>query len=252
MALQTINVGNFANDGTGDDLRTAFQKVNQNFEEVDLIGGQNNTISNIGDGVGLYKEKIGVDLRLKTLKAGTNVTLVASPTTVTINSNYFAFTSISTDTGNITADVQNESINILGGTGISTSVSGNNIIIEGTDYSFSDDTNPTLGGNLNLNGFDIVGDPGTNITAGTFTGNILGNVSGNVFGNLVGNVVGNLTGLVHGIDVRELSNELNTFDFGRFIHQPNSLLDWIATEYSFDFGSINGPAIYNVDMGTII
>ena len=31
MALQTINVGNFANDGTGDDLRTAFIKVNQNF-----------------------------------------------------------------------------------------------------------------------------------------------------------------------------------------------------------------------------
>ena len=31
MAIQTINVGNLANDGTGDDLREAFIKVNQNF-----------------------------------------------------------------------------------------------------------------------------------------------------------------------------------------------------------------------------
>lgn len=34
MAKQTINVGTTANDGTGDPLRTAFTKVNQNFTEV--------------------------------------------------------------------------------------------------------------------------------------------------------------------------------------------------------------------------
>ena len=28
MAIQTINIGNVVNDGLGDDLRTAFQKVN--------------------------------------------------------------------------------------------------------------------------------------------------------------------------------------------------------------------------------
>jgi len=28
MAIQTINIGNIANDGTGDDLREAFIKVN--------------------------------------------------------------------------------------------------------------------------------------------------------------------------------------------------------------------------------
>jgi hypothetical protein len=35
MAIQTINVGNIPNDGTGDDLREAFVKVNQNFTDVD-------------------------------------------------------------------------------------------------------------------------------------------------------------------------------------------------------------------------
>lgn len=39
MAKQTINLGSNANDGSGDAARTAFNKVNQNFEEVyDALG----------------------------------------------------------------------------------------------------------------------------------------------------------------------------------------------------------------------
>jgi len=34
MAKQTVNIGTTANDGTGDPLRTAFTKLNQNFDEV--------------------------------------------------------------------------------------------------------------------------------------------------------------------------------------------------------------------------
>ena len=34
MAQQTINIGTSANDGTGDPLRTAFDKVNDNFTEL--------------------------------------------------------------------------------------------------------------------------------------------------------------------------------------------------------------------------
>jgi len=34
MAQQTVNIGTSANDGTGDPLRTAFDKVNDNFNEV--------------------------------------------------------------------------------------------------------------------------------------------------------------------------------------------------------------------------
>ena len=32
--LEPINLGVFANDGTGDDLRTAFEKVNANFSDI--------------------------------------------------------------------------------------------------------------------------------------------------------------------------------------------------------------------------
>ena len=34
MAKQTVNLGSSANDGTGDPLRTAFDKINDNFDEV--------------------------------------------------------------------------------------------------------------------------------------------------------------------------------------------------------------------------
>lgn len=33
MAIQLINIGSYANDSTGDDLRTAFAKVNANFAQ---------------------------------------------------------------------------------------------------------------------------------------------------------------------------------------------------------------------------
>lgn len=46
--------------------------------------GEANTASNIGAGQGLYVGKTGVDLRFKTLVAGTNVTLTPATDTVTI------------------------------------------------------------------------------------------------------------------------------------------------------------------------
>jgi hypothetical protein len=47
MAQQVINIGGTANDGTGDPLRTAFTKANQNFSELYAKGaaGSNLDIS---------------------------------------------------------------------------------------------------------------------------------------------------------------------------------------------------------------
>lgn len=33
MAIQIINVGSYTNDGSGDDLRTAINKINDNFSQ---------------------------------------------------------------------------------------------------------------------------------------------------------------------------------------------------------------------------
>ena len=44
MARQTLNRGTVANDGTGDTLRTAAQKINENFTELyTAIGGDSAT-----------------------------------------------------------------------------------------------------------------------------------------------------------------------------------------------------------------
>jgi len=70
--IQTINVGNLVNDGLGDDLRTAFLKVNANF--ASLNSELTTTASNIGTtGVGIFKEKVGADLQFKKLVAGTKM-----------------------------------------------------------------------------------------------------------------------------------------------------------------------------------
>ncbi len=48
-------------------------------------GGEANTITNLGTGEGVYSAKVGVDLKLKSIKAGTNVTLSSDANEVTVN-----------------------------------------------------------------------------------------------------------------------------------------------------------------------
>ena len=55
MAIQTINIGTIANDGTGDDLREAFIKVNNNFSELASRDSENTTAANLGSaGEGVF------------------------------------------------------------------------------------------------------------------------------------------------------------------------------------------------------
>ena len=99
MSIQTINIGNVVNDGLGDDLRTAFQKVNANF--ADLSTQLTITATNVGaTGVGVFKEKIGADLKFKKLLSGTKMLLSENTDTITVNNTApDAFIRIDTDAG---------------------------------------------------------------------------------------------------------------------------------------------------------
>ena len=52
MAKQTINIGASANDGSGDPLRNAFDKVNDNFNEIYFSYGNATSLTNIFDSNG--------------------------------------------------------------------------------------------------------------------------------------------------------------------------------------------------------
>ena len=99
MTIQTINIGNVVNDGLGDDLRTAFEKVNANF--ADLSTQLTITATNVGAvGVGVFKEKVGADLRFKKLVSGTKMLLNENTDTITVNNTApDAFIRIDTDAG---------------------------------------------------------------------------------------------------------------------------------------------------------
>jgi hypothetical protein len=137
MTIETINIGNYANDGTGDDLRTAFEKVNANFT---LLDGRDVTAgTNLGTGEQVFKQKTGSTFQFRSLVAGSNITLSSNGTSIVING-----------VGNL-----------------------------------EEETSPALGGDLDLNGYNIVG-------------------------------TGDIQATVYGIDIRELAASFGNIDYGSF------------------------------------
>lgn len=61
MAKQVINTGNTVNDGTGDSLRSAGAKINQNFDEIYAVLGTGDSIGTVtsveaGEGIGVTNQ----------------------------------------------------------------------------------------------------------------------------------------------------------------------------------------------------
>jgi hypothetical protein len=84
MTIQTVNLGTYANSSTGDDLRTAFEKVNANFEFLDLTSAVDAV--NLGSGVGVYSSKSGDNLQLKSLVSGTDMVITSTSSQITLSS----------------------------------------------------------------------------------------------------------------------------------------------------------------------
>ena len=143
MAIQSVGIGSSANDGTGDPLRTAFTKINENFTEVYALLGQDtdgqkgidisgSTIAStetnadiIIDPNGTGLVEIGADLQVGTglkisdatltsLATNSNITLTPSGTgsvvldSVTITENQISASNSNDDlqiTGSGTGDV---------------------------------------------------------------------------------------------------------------------------------------------------
>jgi|TARA_B100001094_G_scaffold123582_1_gene119325 hypothetical protein len=105
--IQTINVGNLVNDGLGDDLRTAFLKVNANFSELNT--GLTITASNSGLGAGVFKQKLNNDLQFKSLVSGTKILIEESADFLTVNTTQEdAFIRFDTDSGSMLASTHEQ------------------------------------------------------------------------------------------------------------------------------------------------
>lgn len=127
-AVQTVNIGNQVNDGLGDDLRTAFEKVNANF--ASLSNSLTITAVNIGTtGQGVAAGSEGNELKFKNLVGGTKITLDGTPNSIVINATQpDAFATIFTpiDSSSISAAVHPE-ITFEGAGGLEVTSNGSTV-----------------------------------------------------------------------------------------------------------------------------
>ena len=184
MAKQTINIGTNQDDGTGDLLRTAFQKVNENFTEIyNEVGGESlsnlrfsgSTITTDETNTNIIINPNGtgkVDIQGDTLLNGDTTTTGSA--TITGN---IAVTGSSTLTGNTsiggTLSVTNATTlsNTLGVTGAATLSSTLGVTGATTLSSTLGVTgNTTISGNLIANGNVDLGDASGDTV--TFTGRV--------------------------------------------------------------------------------
>lgn len=225
MTLQLINIGNVANDGTGDDLREAFIKINQNFEEIDFFKPDLTTASNLGDvGEGIFSNIEDFDLKFKKIIGGSNISLIATDDNITINADpAIRELSIITQDGNLQIQ-DGDILDITGTGGIEVKVVDNVLIIDNAFTSLELDSSPKLSADLNANNFKII-----NAT-----------------------YEGNLNGTVYGIDIREPEQLFrNYFDFGNFVQVVDNFFSWIAATTETDLGSITSPSPVSIDMGSL-
>lgn len=236
MAIQTINVGNIPNDGTGDDLREAFVKVNQNFTDVDTrVNAVPTQAENLGTtGEGIFAQKVDDTLQFKSIVGSANVTVSSNGTSITLEARGgLDQVLVLTDNGS-TNVTPNSPLTLTGTAPVQTSASGGNVVLSLTNTGIvSHDIAPTLSANLNANAKNIQG--AATITANSF--------------------VGELTGDVHGIDIRELNKYFdNYWDFGTVLQGTyTSIIDYLVKEQDVDLGAMVGAGVaqFDIDLGRI-
>lgn len=142
MAKQTIDIGVQGNDGTGDSIRAAFKKTNENFNELYAVFGE-------GGQIGF------TDLNDTPASYSNNQILITNSTGTAIVTKFLA------SGAGITIDNSSEST----------------LTISSTSSALVAESNPSLGGGLNGNGFAIANVAEPSIQAATLWNSIHGTPS---------------------------------------------------------------------------
>lgn len=192
MAIQTINLGNYANDGTGDDLRTAFEKVNANFVEVSstaaIVDGRNLRTVTLSGGTGSGSAitvtsttnlsagmLVSVSAGTGTFADSTRIVSISNPTTFVVDTPpttpLSSATIVASLPGSVFAQrsVANLEFKPLISSDSTVRFTGyNNAVDLHAVTTLESDVTPRLGGNLSLNGFVIKDTGGGEIQARVF------------------------------------------------------------------------------------
>jgi hypothetical protein len=282
LEWQPLILGTGANTGTGDDLRTAFSKVDNNLtmlHEETII-----TVESVGDGESVVAEQVSRQVSLKSIKVDNNLAITSDATTITISSTVNPIEAIQDDQSpQLSADLNVNGHAIFNSEG---DLHLNDLIITnlGDDETIIKTEKPVLrlisvDGQLVI-GMDILATGSISCdtvyanTEGTHTGRVIGNVVGNITGNSTGLHTGNVDGNVSGTagdisnhqlnelsdvaDTNATSNDILQYDGNAYT--PISINDAVsATGLAFRIPSFdlfqrnlliaaNGDVIYNTEV----
>jgi hypothetical protein len=276
MAIQLVNLGTYANDSTGDDLRTAFNKVNANFTELDTIVAVN--AANLGTGTGVFASKVddpglGNLFNFRSIAVGSNLTLSLANNTITVNTQ-------STISANLIGNVTGNSAGTHTGPvigNVTGNVTGNADTVTNGVYSVGTQTiggsktfsNPIIG--------NLTGNAGT-VTNGVYTTssiNALADVDTVTIAPTNGQalawsgtawtpqtIAAGVSRIIAGTNVTisptnglgqvtiNSSGVSDVFDLGEFQQTYENPISYLLDQVGVDVGTFTSPASFTIDGGT--
>jgi len=245
MAITLVNLGNAANDGTGDDLREAFLKVNNNFTEIsnqlDFSG------VNLGSGgFEVFSKKEDYVLKFRRLVEGNNISMQQFDNTIQISADIpdSRFT-VTTNSGTIILG-NGINYNMVGGDGTQVTADENTKTIT-IDSGVVNDTSPVLGASLDGDNYNITNV--NNFSAQTV--NATDVYASNMQTDTM--AVNALTANTYnGIDLADNLFGLLNFDNGEILYNINNQLEFLVRNTGVDMGSFTTPSAAQIDLGNIV
>ena len=249
-----VDVGLVANDGTGDDLREAFIKINENVQYIGDRIGSAITGTNLGSvGESVFASVVGAHLNFRKINADGNlhVRLVGDVITLDFRPNgpvNFLNQNI-TNAGSVTAT------SFIGP--VTGDVSGNAGTVTNGVYTTGDQTisgvktfNSTITGSVSGNAGSVTN--GVYTTGDQTIGGVK-TFNSAVNADLIGDVTGMIrtTGSDSYVDVSDLERRINTFDYGVINPVFMDPIRYYLYAVGTDMGTFNNPSEFSIDAGTI-
>lgn len=253
-----VNVGLVPNDGTGDDIRDAFVKINESFLYLGTRIGPDPTGANLGPaGESVFKEVVDFQYRFRKINADGNlhVRLVGDVITLDFRPDSpvnFNGQNI-TNAGSVTATSFSGSLtgNVTG------NVSGNAGSVTNGVYTTGDQT---IAGTKTFSSTitgSITGNAGT-VTNGVYTTGDQTIEGVKTFNSAVNaDVIGDVTGMIRTtgadtyVDVSDLERRINTFDYGVINPVFVDPISYYLYAVGTDMGTFNNPSEFGIDAGTL-